>query len=514
MAPPTRSTLGIQRDDPEIVRVGSVDAIRRVLRTARESGRSLYPVSRGKNWGYGSALPVDERSTVLDLSPMAGIRDYDDRLGLVTVEPGVSQAQLHQYLQERGGRWIVPTSGAGPEASILGNALERGYGLAPHADHFGALQALEAVLADGRIYRSALTELGGARIDRCFKWGLGPYLDGLLTQSNYAVVTAATIALAPRPEQVGALMFRVDRPDRLAEAVDATQRVLREYGAVIQAVNLMNDRRVLSMIEPYPRDGRGKDGVVDEATVARLRRAHGLGPWTGFGLLAGPDGMLRAARGGIRRLLRGRVRDVRFLTLNQVRRVRRIFGRVPGQPAARLDRKAAGLEKALLNVSGVPSEVALPLAYWLTGRRPPEGEPMDPARDGCGLIWYSPLVPMDPRGIDPYVGYVSETCRAHGVEPLITLTSVSDRCFDSTVPLLFDPSEAGATERAHACYAALFERGRELGLLPYRLPITAMERGIQPDATCWQVVQAIKHALDPDAILAPGRYCPPPPPAK
>ena len=77
--------------------------------------------------------------------------------------------------------------------------LERGYGITPYADHFAAVTALEAVLPDGRIYRSALSELGGATVDRAYKWGIGPYIDGLFAQGNFAVVTNMTIALAPRP---------------------------------------------------------------------------------------------------------------------------------------------------------------------------------------------------------------------------------------------------------------------------------------------------------------------------
>ena len=73
---------------------------------------------------------------------------------------------------------------------------------------------------------------------------------------------------------------------------------------------------------------------------------------------------------------------------------------------------------------------------------------MDPARDGCGLIWYSPLVPMNPDRVSRYVDMVENICVAHGIEPLITLTSLSNRCFDSSVPLLFDRNDASQRVRA------------------------------------------------------------------
>jgi 4-cresol dehydrogenase (hydroxylating) len=502
--------LNVPRQVSAILRPRSVEQVIDIVRIAREQGVPLYPISRGRNWGYGSALPVTDNCAVLDCSGMDRISEFDPELGLVTVEPGVTQRQLDVFLREQGASWIVPTSGAGPEVSILGNALERGYGLAPHTDHFGAVTAFEAVLADGRVYRSALTELGGEAVDKAFKWGIGPYLDGLLTQSNFAVVTKATIALARRPEQVAALMFRVDDESGLPAAIEVVREVLQQYGSVIQAINLMNGRRVLSMAEPYPHDAVGPDGILPEAVVDRLTRAYGLGAWTGFGALAGPASLVRAAKRGIVRMLRGRVRQVRFLTLPTVRFARCVIDRLPARMLPRTRRQVASLEKALLNVSGVPSEVALPLCYWLSGKQPTPGEPINPARDRCGLIWYAPLVPMKPETVLAYTRYVREVCTAHGIEPLITLTSVSDRCFDSTVPLLFQPEQPGATERAHACFDALFDRGQSQGLLPYRCSVTAMDKIIRPGTPYWDAVAAIKRALDPGHILSPGRYCPRP----
>ena len=71
----------------------------------------------------------------------------------------------------------------------MANALERGYGVTPLVDHFGAVTDLEAVLPDGSLYRSALREAGGDEVARLFKWGIGPYSNGLFTQSGFGIVT-------------------------------------------------------------------------------------------------------------------------------------------------------------------------------------------------------------------------------------------------------------------------------------------------------------------------------------
>jgi hypothetical protein len=131
---------------------------------------------------------------------------------------------------------------------------------------------------------------------------------------------------------------------------------------------------------------------------------------------------------------------------------------------------------------------------------------MDPARDGCGLIWYSPLVPMKPERVRRYVEMVNEICASHRMEPLITLTSLSDRCFDSSIPLLFDRRIAHQAAHAQACYRALFEAGQREGFFPYRVSVHAMDWITRSDIPFWDVLAALKSAVDPEGIIAPGRY--------
>src|SRR5262249_56987597 len=117
--------------------------------------------------------------------------------------------------------------GAGPDCSIVGNALERGYGITPLTDHFGAVLSLEAVLPDGRLYRSSLAALGAEAADRVFKWGVGPYLDGLFAQSGFGIVTSMTIALARRPQAIRAVTVGLRSDDELPKAIGASRGVLR-----------------------------------------------------------------------------------------------------------------------------------------------------------------------------------------------------------------------------------------------------------------------------------------------
>jgi 4-cresol dehydrogenase (hydroxylating) len=499
-------TLGASRDIAAALKPTSTQEVIAILRVARRHSVALYPISTGRNWGYGAANPVVDGCAIVDLSGMDRILEVDAELGLVTLEPGVTQGRLREYLDERGLPFLVPVHGGGPSCSLLGNALERGYGITPYADHFGAVMAIEAVLPTGEIYRSPLSDLGGPGFHRAFKWGVGPYLDGVFTQSSFGIVTQMTIALAPAPERVTAFFFGLARDEDLEEAVARIRGALREVGAVMGAVNLMNARRILSMMVPYPRDAASPGAVLSEQTVARLCARNRIMPWTGAGALYGDKTLVRAARGAVRRKLRPLVKRLAFVTPARLATARTLLGGLPGR-TGRLDAMVRMLERTLAILNGRPSQVALPLAYWKSGCATDPAD-LNPARDGCGLIWYSPLVPMKPERVRAYVDMVEAICTAHGLEPLITLTSLSDRCFDSTVPLLFDRNNGEEAGRARACYEALFRAGRDAGFLPYRANIESMPLFIDPKSGFWQVTERVKGVLDPSNILAPGRYGP------
>jgi hypothetical protein len=115
---------------------------------------------------------------------------------------------------------------------------------------------------------------------------------------------------------------------------------------------------------------------------------------------------------------------------------------------------------------------------------------------------------MSAQVVEDYVGMVRQICPRYGIEPIVTLTSLSERCFDSTVPILFSQSSDREPDQARRCFEELFQQGRALGLVPYRYAADAMHLAVDPDLVFWRAVGQIKAALDPDDLIAPGRYCP------
>lgn len=493
----TINTLDSPRTIQGIIRPADQAEARAIVQACLKHRLPYSPVSSGKNWGYGGATPVSGNVLILDLSRLKRIIEFNAQLSYVVVEPGVTQQDLFDYMRAHDHAFMVPTTGAGPQASLLGNVLERGYGITPIEDHFGSLLGLKAVLPDGRIYQSALRELGGEYSDQVFKWKIGPYLDGLFTQSNLGVVLEGIIGLAPKPENVTQfVVFLAD--EEFENAVDAVREIKLKLGGIVGGVNLMNKRRLLSMIESH----WDREQALDEIRIIEFAKKRDLPDWAMVGALYGPDELVRGGMKVIKECCKGISQKVVSLSRKKYEFANKVLKYLP---LNNLKLMLSNAGRALEILEGTPSRVALPLAYLKNRKGLPPGE-FNPDRDGCGLMWFAPLIPLDPPVVRDYVQQVAKICLFHDVDPLITLTAISPRCFDSTVPILFSKDTPGDAAKARKCYDELLRESALMGLFPYRLDIDHMHLFANPEVPAFWLGQSIKRLLDPHNLLAPGRY--------
>ncbi|MGD2114901.1 MAG: FAD-binding oxidoreductase [Acidobacteriota bacterium] len=498
------ATFSTSQAVPVILRPADRDQVAGCLRIAHEHHLPVYPVSRGKNWGLGSSVPAADGCALLDLGRLDRILDFDEELGCVTVEPGVTFRRLAAFLEDRGSELMVSQTGSTPDSSLVGNAVERGTGRGYPEDRFGSVGGLEVVLPTGEVLRTGFDRFPGARTGGLHPWGVGPWLDGLFTQSNLGVVTRMTLWLTPRPACFQPFFFRLGGKLGFAESIDRL-RALRWHGPRRAVFSLYNDYRMLSMMRQYPWEESGGETPLSQALRARLRREYRVGPWNGSGALYSAGRRQgRADRRLLRRFL-GPCAD-RLLVLDPLRArllkgAERIYRRVRGERGTPLADRSY-YRNPLIGFSH--DEGGTPLTYWRKRETRPERP--DPDADGCGTIWFNPVVPWRGREVAAAVETVERISLAAGFEPNLGLRFISDRCVDVTGAIVYDREIPGEDERAMAAHDEILDALAGLGYLPSRLGIHSMGFPGVRETVYDGLLGRLKETLDPHGILAPRRY--------
>ena len=534
LAPYLRGTEGLKRNIAAVVKVALIEDIPKILKLANSSAIeeqdqfSLHPICSGLNWGYGTSLPPTDILPViiLDLSLLKGISLIPE-LDLLTVEPGVTQQELYDYLQENNMDYMVPTTGGGPDCSILGNAMERGYGLTPYTQHFDSVTALKGYWASGEFFQSAISDLDKSinsdginrdLVDKTYKYSPGPYIDGLFTQSGLGIATEITIRLARKRAAFKSFFIKIYKEELLTDIIPLIQKTLRDYEGIVGSINLMDKRRLLSMFADNP-NGTEHHGLMSLEQIDSIAKLQDTACWTIAGSLYGTSAVVNAVGKEIKTLFK-KVPCKFIYSDSLLIKLGNLF--VNNAPAFvfNLSDRLLYAKKQLISFNlgeeimlGKPNRVALKLSYWRNPELPNllSNDPQHifyTAKDKCGLLWYSPLIPMIPEEIKRYVNFIRETCPKYNIEPFITSTILRHDCIDSTVPIVFDINNPQAVKDAHDCLKELVLEGMKQGWVPYRLNIDQQQWLLDKDKPFWKAVQLLKNSFDPNDILSPGRYNP------
>ena len=205
----------------------TVGQVRDIVRVANEFGVPLYPISTGRNLAYGGSAPVYSGSVVLDLKRMNRILDVNERDKTCLVEPGVSYFDLYRHIRDNGMKlWIDPPDpGWG---SLIGNALDHGGGYTGHdfRDHFDAHCGMEVVLGNGDVVRTGMGAAPNTKTWQILKYGMGPWLDGMFSQSNYGIVTKMGFWLMEEPEYALRVSVSVPRRQDVVPFVDTLHSLM------------------------------------------------------------------------------------------------------------------------------------------------------------------------------------------------------------------------------------------------------------------------------------------------
>jgi len=122
-------------------------------------------------------------------------------------------------------------------SSLIANALERGVGYGLASARVDQICGMEVVLPTGDVMRTGMGALSTAKTSAQYPYGLGPYVDGMFSQSNFGIVTQMGVWLVPQPPVFKATMMHASNYEDIVPMID-TLYPLRLQGVIRNGVSL------------------------------------------------------------------------------------------------------------------------------------------------------------------------------------------------------------------------------------------------------------------------------------
>jgi (+)-pinoresinol hydroxylase len=467
----------------------TVEQVQAVLRIANTHRIPLYPISTGRNLGYGGAAPVYSGSVVLDLKRMNRILEVNERNATCLVEPGVSYFDLYRHIRANNLKlWIdCPDPGWG---SLIGNALERGngYTMAPYRDHFGAHAGMEVVLANGELVRTGMGAMPGAKTWQQFRYGYGPYLDGIFSQSNFGVVTKMGFWLMPQPEAFRSGTVMVYRHDDLPKLIDILAYL--ENLKVMCATTRVESPLLYGAFKAPPPSPelaalRAKPGGPSQAEWEEFSAQHDVPYWS----------VILRFYGSAK------------LTAAHWEYAQEKFSSIPGARFKDGDLYEFPLSDAALDAVMDKAPLGIPSleAFSMGGRTPTNPNPSH------GHIWFSPIIPMSGEGVQEVDRVLRQAFAEWGVQPLgLPLPQLyHERTFFQIYgfPIAHDVE---TNRKNRETFLRMIKLAAEHGWGEYRTAPAFMDACADTysfnDHALLRLQERLKDVLDPNGILSAGRY--------
>ena len=438
----------------------SVEQVQAVLRVANQHRIPLWPISRGKNFGYGGAAPRMPGTVMLDMGRMNRILEVNEEFGYCIVEPGVGFFDLHEHLRSNNIRLQpgIPGNGWG---SPVGNALERGFSTVI-GDNSANICGLEMVLPDGELVRTGMGAMSNSAAWPLYKHGYGPSWDQLIVQSNFAVVTKMCLWLRPEDEMTINIDVKLDDPGEI-EWFTAAATPLRQRGLVNGLVRLTSHLASATM-PTLRREWYTGPGSIPDAVIAKIKARYGVGWWNGGLRISGYSEVCEA--------------QLRIVLAELAKHSQQEF------PVTRV----AGSGR------GGPTTTPLQLVNWYGGRG--------------GHIGFSPAMPADGRLVREQFERTRRRYIEFGLDYSGTFYNDGRACTNVNL-IIYDRDDADMKRRVRELFLALISDAKLLGYGEYRTHLSYMDDVADSfdfnGHALRRLNERVKDALDPNGVLAPGR---------
>lgn len=453
-----------------LLKPGTRQALKEVVAIARSNTIPIYPISRGKNWGYGAHLPVTDGCAIVSLEHLRSIGPCLVESNKIYVEAGVSQIQLYDYLQHNYPQFTFNVTAGGSDTSIVGNCLERGIGY--YRSRANELHGLEILTINGEILKQDNRLWHPSHPD-----GIGPGWEGLFYQSNYGIVLGGWFSLLPRQESSTFISIQnadldtlisdfrsLYRNRLLTEITHLADPGRKEYvlkGLIATKFPALSEREIESVI------GQVGSSAFQGVTAVHGRSAVSKSIVREIKKLLSPSSTLNAfTPEKVARL----AKLSRWIPIRRIRNLG-IFLDSIGELLQLSDGKPTNIGHLGLKMRGDNPNYADELAVYLNATLPPKKHATQSLRSI-----------LDQKSYKYSITYIVNTMES--VSAIITLH--------------FATGEASQVQDAlKVLTSSLIQNG----FPPYRAGIDQMKHLQMPDIT-----RKLKDFFDPSHLIAPGRY--------
>ncbi len=447
-----------------------VDQIRKILAIARHYRIPLWTVSTGRNLIYGGAAPRMAGCVVVDLKRMNRILEVNEKHAYAVVEPGVSYFDLYHHLRRIGSRLWIDCAAPG-WGGVVGNTMDRGVGYTPYGDHFMAQCGMQVVLADGTVVDTAMGSVPGSAAAWTYKYGRGPWVDGMFTQGNYGIATRLGVHLMPEPPGYRAYMITLPREQDIEPFVDLMRPL--KLNLVIPNAAVVVDLVLEAAISVTKAQYYTGKGPMPDSARRTMMTDLDLGAWNFYGALYGPD----------------RLMD------NNWALIRDTFSRIPGvrfHTEEQRGHEPAFAYRAKL-MRGIPNMTEFSYVNWI-----PNG----------GHVAFAPMAPVNGATALKQYLLVKNRTNEYGFDYLGEYIVAWRDMYHIFVPV-FDRDDPQQRRRLYELLSLLVEEAAAAGYGEYRTHLDLMDQiaGTYSwnDNALLRFHQRLKDSLDPAGILAPGK---------
>jgi 4-cresol dehydrogenase (hydroxylating) len=351
----------------------------------------------------------------------------------------------------------------------MGFTLERGQGYTRYQEQAQHFCGMEVMLADGSVVRTGMGGPENSKLWQCYRWGYGPWVDGIFTQSNFGIVTKLGLWLMKKPKKTMTYIVGLDDFDKATLALEVI-RDLRLDGHIDMGL-VYHLSYGVAMTQKRSEFYPGPGSVPDEVWQA-VSDQTGIPLWSSAGTLYGSE------------------EEIDF----KANIIKKAFEKIGGTFLREEEIEGPAI-MMMRNMKMLGTDALSLEDFAIFNYR------------GGGGAWFGPMIPAKAEDAKICLDIIQRRFREYGFDFMGGfMMGYSGRNFEVASVMLFDRDNPEELEKAKECLSLILDETAAAGYPVYRTSTPFMKQVAGQFGEAQDKLNSrLKDALDPNHILSPGK---------